>query len=319
MGYCVLETTNFQFPTQKSVYHGKVRDVYDMGEFLLFIATDRYSAFDRSLALVPHKGELLTAISRWWFEQTSQIIKNHVIDYPDQQVTRGRKYRVLPIEMIVRGYITGVTNTSLWHIYQEGRRDFGEFRLPDGLHKNDKLPQPVLTPTTKFETHDRPLTPKEAIAEGLIEASTWQRLQDVALELFSFGQKVARSKGLILVDTKYEFGVDEKGELILIDELHTPDSSRYWRADTYERQIKAGEEPDNYDKEFLRLWFKSRFDPYDETDKAVPKPPKSIINELTKRYVYVYERLSGERFQPSTQPALARIEKNIKKSLGFAQ
>jgi phosphoribosylaminoimidazole-succinocarboxamide synthase len=310
-----LQKTNFSFPKQKNVYHGKVRDVYDLGESMLFVATDRYSAFDRNLAFIPHKGELVTAVSRWWFDQTKSIVKNHVIDYPDPNVTWGKKYRVVPIEMIVRGYITGVTNTSLWHNYSEGQRDFGVFTLPEGLKKNQKLPEPVLTPTTKFEKHDRPLTPQEAVDEGLIDSQLWENLQRIALELFTSGQKIAEQKGLILVDTKYEFGLDDKNNIVLIDEIHTPDSSRYWRADTYEKSLENNEEPDNYDKEFLRLWYKKQGDPY--KDASLPNPTPEIIDELSSRYVYVYEHLSGDKFKPTdTSVDIAgRIEANILKAL----
>ncbi|HVS58500.1 MAG TPA: phosphoribosylaminoimidazolesuccinocarboxamide synthase [Candidatus Saccharimonadales bacterium] len=307
----IIDATDFHFPGQQAVYHGKVRDVYDLGKSLLLVATDRYSAFDRNLALIENKGALLTAISRWWFEQTASIIKNHIIGYPDPNVAWGNKYKVVPIEMVVRGYITGVTNTSLWHNYSEGQRDFGDFVLPDGLHKNQQLPEPVLTPTTKFEKHDRPLTPKEAVAEGLVDQKVWEQMQRVALELFNFGQKTAEAKGLILVDTKYEFGQDEDGNLVLIDEIHTPDSSRYWLPNTYQQKIDDGEEPDNYDKEFLRLWFKARFDPYAD-EATAPEPPQEILDELIRRYAYVYEQLSGSPFRPDDNPdPLSRIEQNI--------
>jgi phosphoribosylaminoimidazole-succinocarboxamide synthase len=310
-----LEKTDFSLPNQKGVYHGKVRDVYDLGDSLMFVATDRYSAFDRNLALIPHKGQLVTAISRWWFEQTKSIVANHVIDYPDPNVTWGKKYKVIPIEMIVRGYITGVTNTSLWHNYSNGQRDFGIFTLPEGLTKNQKLPEPVLTPTTKFEKHDRPLTPQEAVEEDLIDQKIWDQLQKIALELFKFGQETADGKGLILVDTKYEFGQDEQGNIVLIDEIHTPDSSRYWRKDTYQKNLDAGKEPDNYDKEFLRLWYKEQGDPYAE--QPLPDPSEQIINELSSRYVYVYEKLSGQKFEKSEpdDDLINRIEKNIKRAL----
>jgi len=314
MNRSVIDDTNFQFSNQIALYHGKVRDVYDLSDTLLMVATDRYSAFDRNLALVPHKGELLTAISGWWFDQTKHIVPNHIKSYPDPNVTWCNKYKVLPLEMIVRGYITGVTNTSLWHTYSAGQRDFGDFTLPDGLTKNQKLPNPVLTPTTKFEAHDRPLTPKEAVAEGLINADTWEKAQDIALKLFIFGQKTAEAKGLILVDTKYEFGVDEQNNLVLIDEIHTPDSSRYWRIDKYQQQIENGQEPDNYDKEFMRLWFKARFDPYKDT--PAPEPPEEILEELANRYSYVYERLTGKEFIPTSDgDPLTRIEANVRAAL----
>jgi phosphoribosylaminoimidazole-succinocarboxamide synthase len=311
----LITETNFSFPGQTAVYHGKVRDVYDMGDSLLFVASDRYSAFDRNLALVPNKGHLLTAISKWWFEQTADIVPNHIISYPDPNVAWGKKYTVVPIEMIVRGYITGVTNTSLWHTYSAGQRDYGEFTLPEGLRKNQKLPHPVLTPTTKFEAHDRNLTPKEAVAEGLVDEAIWAQLQNIALELFTFGQKTAAEKGLILVDTKYEFGTDEAGNVFLIDEIHTPDSSRYWRADTYQASLDAGQEPDNYDKEYLRLWYKARFDPYAEG--VAPEVPAEAIAELETRYRYVFETLTGQPFEPATADGdvLARIETNVLQAL----
>jgi phosphoribosylaminoimidazole-succinocarboxamide synthase len=310
-----IASTDFSFPGQMGVYHGKVRDVYDFGDSLMLVATDRYSAFDRNLALIPYKGEVVTAVSRWWFEQTEAIIKNHIIGYPDPNVAWCKKYTVVPIEMIVRGYITGVTNTSLWYTYSQGQRDYGEFTLPEGLHKNQKLPEAVLTPTTKFEKHDRPLTPQEAVQEGLVDADVWERMKRVALELFRFGQETAEAKGLILVDTKYEFGLDEQNNLVLIDELHTPDSCRYWIPDTYQQKIDKGEEPDNYDKEYLRLWFKERFDPYKD-NAAAPTAPDEVINELSNRYIYVYEHLTGQTFV-RTQDAdpVARIETNITKAL----
>lgn len=310
----VIEETNFKLPGQKSMYRGKVRDVYDLGNSLMMVASDRYSAFDRNLALVPYKGQLITAISKWWFEQTSSIVKNHIKSFPDPNVTWSNKYKVIPIEMIVRGYITGVTSTSLWHNYSEGQRDFGVFKLPEGLRKNQELPEPVLTPTTKFEKHDRPLTPQEAVDEGFIDSRLWGNLQGVALELFKFGQKTAEVKGLILVDTKYEFGIDDNNNVILIDEIHTPDSSRYWRVDSYEQKIKEGKEPDNYDKEFLRLWYKERSDPY--KDKQLPSPSKEILRELSNRYIYIYETLSGNKFdKPSEENPVKRIEVNILKAL----
>lgn len=314
MSETIIEGTDFRLPGQQAVYHGKVRDVYDFGDRLMMVASDRYSAFDRNLALVPHKGELLTATSKWWFEQTKSIVPNHIISYPDANVAYCKKYQVIPIEMVVRGYITGVTNTSLWHTYSEGQRDYGEFTLPDGLKKNDKLPEPVLTPTTKFEAHDRNLTPAEAVAEGLLSADVWERLRDIALNLFRFGQQTAEARGLLLVDTKYEFGLDEDGNIVLIDEIHTQDSSRYWLPDTYAERIAAGQEPDNYDKEFLRLWFKSRFDPY--ADSEAPAVPEEIIAELVRRYVYVYEKLTGTPFVPSADAnPLARIEANLRNVL----
>lgn len=309
-----IASTAFNFPGQRAVYNGKVRDVYDFDATIMMVATDRYSAFDRNLAIIPDKGQLLTQISRWWFEQTADIIKNHIKSYPDLNVAWCHKYKVVPIEMVVRGYITGVTSTSLWHNYSRGQRDFGDFVLPEGLSKNQKLPLAVLTPTTKFEAHDRNLKPQEAVKEGLIEAAIWEKMKNVSLKLFRFGQQTAAQKGLILVDTKYEFGLDENQNLVLIDEIHTPDSSRYWLAETYQQRIDEGNEPDYYDKEFLRLWFKDRFNPY--TDAEAPEVPADMIDELRRRYIFMYERLTGEKFQPDTSGnPIARIEKNIRAAL----
>lgn len=314
MSGTILEGTDFTLPGCEKVYHGKVRDVYDFGDQIMLVASDRYSAFDRILATVPNKGALLTATSQWWFEQTASIVTNHIISYPDPNVAYCHKYEVIPLEMVVRGYITGVTNTSLWHTYSAGQRDYGTFHLPDGLKKNDALPQPVLTPTTKFEVHDRNLTPAEALAEGLLKDEVWQRVSEIALELFRFGQKTAEAKGLLLVDTKYEFGLTPEGEIILIDEIHTQDSSRYWLGASYAQRIAAGEEPENYDKEFLRLWFKERFDPY--ADEPAPQVPAEVIAELERRYRFVYERLTGTPFaEPDTADIIKRIETNLRNAL----
>ena len=310
----ILSSTNYQLPGQKAVYHGKVRDVYDMGDTLLFVTTDRYSAFDRNLAVIPNKGALLSSITKWWFEQTKNIVNNHIISYPDANVIWCKKYKVLPLEVVVRGYITGVTNTSLWQTYQDGQRDYGEFILPDGLKKNDKLPYPVLTPTTKFEKHDRNLTPEKAVKEGLIDKKNWQDVQKIALKLFTFGQNIASKKGLILVDTKYEFGIDKDNNIVLIDEIHTPDSSRYWLASSYKERLQQNLEPENYDKEYLRLWFRDKFNPY--KDKDAPVVPQKVINELEKRYKFIYKQLTGKTFIPPTRNNINKdIEQNILKAL----
>ena len=256
----ILAKTNFENLGKK--YVGKVRDVYSQDDKVILISTDRYSAFDRNLALIPCKGQVLTGVSKFWFEQTKDIITNHVMDFPDPNVIVGKKCKVIPVEVVLRAYITGVTGTSLWTLYQKGVRDFGDFTLPNGMHKNQKLSKVILTPTTKFEEHDRPLSSKEIIYGGYMTKDQWEKVADISLKLFKRGQEVALSKGLILVDCKYEFGLTPEGEIILIDEIHTPDSSRYWQAKTYEKRIKNGLEPENFDKEFLRLWFKENCDPY---------------------------------------------------------
>ena len=305
----ILEKTNFKNLGEK--YTGKVRDVYNQEGKVILISTDRYSAFDRNLALIPYKGQVLTGVSQFWFEQTKDIVPNHVIDFPDPNVVVGRKCTVLPIEMIVRGYITGVTGTSLWTLYKKGQRDFGDFVLPDGMKKNQKLDEPVLTPTTKFEEHDRPLSSKDIIYGNYLTREQWDNVADLALKLFKRGQEVAFNHGLILVDTKYEFGITDEGKIILIDEIHTPDSSRYWQAKTYEDRIAKGMEPENFDKEFLRLWFKENCDPY--KDEVLPEAPEELVEELSRRYVQIYEQITGLAFKIETGDIEKRIENNLKK------
>src|SRR3989344_3829449 len=304
----ILEKTDFKNLGEK--YVGKVRDVYIQPDRVIMVSTDRYSAFDRNLALIPCKGQVLTQVSKFWFEQTKDIVPNHVIDFPDPNVVVGKKCKVLPIEIVPRGYITGVTGTSLWTLYQKGQRDFGDFVLPDGMKKNQKLDNPVLTPTTKDDTHDRPLTTKDIIEQKIVPEELWKELADTAIKLFKRGRELALEHGLILVDTKYEFGLGDDGKLMLIDEIHTPDSSRYWQADSYQARIDAGQEPQNFDKEFLRLWFKEHSDPY--KDEKLPEAPPDMGAELSGRYIQIYEQITGQKFETDlTTPILERIEKNL--------
>jgi len=306
----VLMETNFTFLGEKKV--GKVRDVYVGKDKITLISTDRHSSFDRIIAHIPFKGEVLNRTSLFWFEETRDIIPNHIISTPDPNVVVVKKCKVVPIEMVVRGYITGVTSTSLWTHYQAGKRDFGDFTLPDGMKKNQKLEEPVLTPTTKSEDHDRPLTSGEILKEGIVSKDLWKKMAETAMALFKRGQEVALRRGLLLVDTKYEFGLDEKGELTLIDEIHTPDSSRWWKAISYEGRFNAGEEPEYFDKEFLRLWFKDNCDPY--KDKVLPKAPEHLVAELSRRYIEIYKMLTGKTFDHDlTQSTLERITKNLAK------
>ncbi|MBI5139635.1 phosphoribosylaminoimidazolesuccinocarboxamide synthase [Candidatus Nomurabacteria bacterium] len=305
----ILEKTDFKNLGEK--YVGKVRDVYNQKDKVIMISTDRYSAFDRNLALIPCKGQVLTQTSKFWFEQTKDIVQNHVIEFPDPNVVVGKKCTVLPVEMVVRGYITGVTGTSTWTLYKDGKRDFGDFILPDGMKKNQKFDTPVLTPTTKFEEHDRNLTSKMVVEEKLMDKETWEKVSDIALKLFTRGQEVALKRGLILVDTKYEFGLDKKGEITLIDEIHTPDSSRYWQANSYQARIDQGLEPENFDKEFLRLWFKDNCDPY--KDERLPEAPREMVEELSRRYVKICEQITGVPFVMEVGDIPKRIENNLKK------
>lgn len=289
---------------------GKVRDIYIQKDRLILVSTDRHSSFDRIIAHVPGKGEALTQISAFWFEATKDIVQNHVIAIPSPNAVVAKRCTVVPIEVVVRGYITGVTGTSLWTKYEGGERDFGDFTLPDGLRKNQKLPHPLLTPTTKSDEHDRPISGKEIVAEKIVEETLWRDIERVAIALFERGQAIAAERGLILVDTKYEFGIDAGGKLMLIDEIHTPDSSRYWKMDTYDERFGKGEEPEYFDKEFLRLWFKEHSDPY--KDKVLPDAPKELVAELARRYAEIYETLTGKPFVFHGGPdALAKIEKDL--------
>ena len=294
---------------------GKVRDQYDLGDKIVLITTDRQSAFDRVLAAIPFKGQVLNQASVWWFNQTENIIPNHLIATPDPNVIVAKKCSVFPIEFVVRGYITGTTNTSLWTVYNSGSREYCGNTLPEGLIKNQKLKNNMLTPTTKDEHHDRPIAPEEIVSEGLMTHEDWEYCSSVALELFTFGQQQAVKHGLILVDTKYEMGRDEDGNIVLIDEIHTPDSSRYWINESYETRMAAGEEPKNIDKEFLRLWFVEHCDPYN--DAELPPAPTDLVIELSSRYIYLYETITGEQFTlpPDGEMILDRIVSNLKEYL----
>jgi phosphoribosylaminoimidazole-succinocarboxamide synthase len=304
----VLKETHLDFVGPRKV--GKVRDIYEQPNRLVLVTTDRHSSFDRIIAHVPHKGQVLNQISGFWFSKTADIVKNHVIAIPDPNVTVGRKCRVIPVEAVVRGYITGVTDTSLWTHYSKGRRDFGNFVLPDALKKNQRLDKPVFTPSTKQDTHDRTMSPQEIVAEGFATRELIERVERTALALYARGAAIALAQGLILVDTKYEFGLDDKGELVLIDEIHTPDSSRYWQANSFESRFRAGQEPDYFDKEFLRLWFKDHSDPYN--DAVLPDAPAELVEELSRRYVQMYEQITGVQFIPAEQPAEPRIARALR-------
>jgi phosphoribosylaminoimidazole-succinocarboxamide synthase len=289
-----------------------VRDQYDLGNKVALITTDRQSAFDRVLASVPFKGQVLNLTSAWWFEQTKDIIPNHVIDVPDPNVTLAKICDVFPIEFVVRGYITGSTSTALWTVYNNGDREYCGNTLPEGLVKNQKLVANMLTPTTKEEHHDRPIAPDEIVSEGWMTKEDWDYCSYKAQELFAFGQKKAAENGMILVDTKYEMGRDADGTIRLIDEIHTPDSSRYWIAETYDERMAVGENPQNIDKEFLRLWFVDNCDPYN--DETLPDAPEELVTELSCRYIYLYETITGAAFPfPSVgKPVLERINENLK-------
>lgn len=304
-----LTTTNLPLPHAKK-YTGKVRDTYDLSPadpngHLLLLTTDRQSGFDRLLGAIPFKGQVLNRTSLFWFEATQHLVPNHVLSSPHANALLARKCRVLPIEFVVRGYLTGSTDTSIWTKYQSGERSFpspegADTTLPEGMRKNQPLPSTLITPTTKETSHDRPITPAEIVSQKWLTQAQWDFCCAAALELFAFGQETAAKQGLILVDTKYEFGLDSDGGIRLIDEVHTPDSSRYWLADTYAERLAANQEPDMIDKEFFRLWFRARCDPY--KDPTLPTPPPDLIAELASRYIQLFERITAQTFTPDLRP-----------------
>ena len=293
---------------------GKVRVSYAYGDGLrLFITTDRLSAFDRVIAGVPYKGQVLNQLSAWWFERTADVVANHLVDVPDPNVLVARAAQPLPVEVVVRGYITGVTSTSLWRQYADGARTIYGYHFSENLRKNTDLPSAIITPTTKAEHggHDEPLSPSDVARKGLVAPALWRKVEDAALELFARGQEIARQSGLILADTKYEFGTTPTGELLLIDEVHTPDSSRYWVADSYEQRMSSAEEPESLDKEVVRrALIEAGYD-----GQGMPPTLEAAVWEATsRRYVDAYERLTGLTFQPGSYP----VEDRIREVIGHA-
>jgi len=300
-------------PELPNHYSGKVRDNYDLPDGRrVIIATDRLSAFDRILCAVPFKGQVLTQTARFWFEATRDICPNHVLDYPDPNVVIARRLDILPVELVVRDYLAGTTGTSVLTLYKAGQREMYGLRLPDGLRDNQRLPHPILTPTSKaFDgAHDAPLTPAEIVSRGLATAAQWAQLIDYALALFARGQAMAAQRGLILVDTKYEFGTDTDGRIVLADEIHTPDSSRYWRADSYEARFAAGERPESFDKDFVRNWVAARCDPYRD---AIPAIPEDLVLATAAVYIQAFETITGQTFHlpDDTGPVLDRVRANL--------
>ena len=294
--------------------HGKVRDWYSLkGQRRLIVTSDRLSAFDRNLAMVPYKGQVLNQLAAWWFEQTKDVIPNHLLSIPDPNCAVVQEVEPLPIEVIVRGYITGVTSTALWYSYNLGEREIYGYRFPEGLRKNQQLPAAIITPTTKggVTGHDERLTCAEVVEKGYLPQADWDVIQSSALQIFQRGQEVTARAGLILVDTKYEFGRTSDGEIILIDEVHTPDSSRFWKADNYTERFDQGMEPENFDKEFIRMAFTELG--Y-RGDGEPPQVPEQLWVQASQRYIQIYEMLTGLTFDPATYPAEARIQKNLQKA-----
>ena len=290
-----------------TMMRGKVRDVIDLGDEIALIATDRLSAFDHVLGTVPYRGQVLNQLAGWWFERIDDLVPSHVVSIPDPNVTIGRKCRTLPVEVVVRGRLSGSTSTALWTKYAAGERTIYGLDFPDGMQKNDPLFEAVITPTTKAEqgAHDEPITEREIVDRGLVDADLWDEVRTIALAVFARGVELAAGAGLVLVDTKYEFGLDAEGTLTIIDEVHTPDSSRFWRASTMESQRAAGDEPENLDKEYVRLAYAR--DGYAGIGDPPPLGP-GLALEAAGVYQETFEALTGTVFDPGEYPAGPRVQ-----------
>ncbi len=306
--------TEAHFPELPNYYKGKVRENYDLPDgWRILISTDRQSAFDQVLAAVPFKGQVLTQTARFWFENTADICPNHVLDYPDPNVVVGQRLDMLPIEVVVRDFLTGSTDTSIWSMYKAGKRAMYGLDFPNGMLKNDRLDATVLTPTTKAMEaggHDHPISPAEIVAQGLLTQAQWDKVAKISLALFARGRDIAARNGLILVDTKFEFGTDKEGRITLADEILTPDSSRYWKADSYAGRHARGAEPDSLDKEFLRLWIASRCAPYKD---PIPAIPDDTLVDFSRRYIALFEAVTGKAFEapPRGEAVKDRIRRNL--------
>jgi phosphoribosylaminoimidazole-succinocarboxamide synthase len=304
-----LESTSFDVLGHK--YEGKVRDNYTTADGRRYIVvTDRISAFDRVLGTLPLKGQILNQLAAFWFERTKHVAPNHVISIPDPNVLEARECTPLPVEMVMRSYVTGVTSTSIWTHYQKGARVFCGHRLPDGLRKNERLPAPILTPSTKAEKgdHDVSASREEILAMGRISAKDFDAAAEMASALFAHGQKWCAERGLILVDTKYEFGKDKDGNIVVIDEIHTPDSSRFWFSSTYDERFASGQDPESFDKEYVRRYlagigFKG--------DGPIPPIPDDVRVEATRRYLEAFEKITGRPFEANLEDPKVRIPRNL--------
>ena len=307
-----------RIPELPNPYFGKVRDCYDLpddgvnGARRILIASDRISAFDRILACIPFKGQALTQIARHWFDRTADICPKHVLAYPDPNVVIGKRLEILPVEVVVRGYLAGSTSTSILTRYRKSEREIYGHRFPDGLRPNQPLPEAIVTPTSKaFDGgHDEPLTGAEILSQGLLTQAQWDKVQDYALALFARGRAEAAERGLILVDTKYEFGVDADGAILLADEIHTPDSSRYWLARGYEAAFEQGARPPSFDKDVIRSWVEARCDPYSD---PLPHIPEDLIAATARVYADAFQAITGRPFEPDLtgETPLERVRANL--------
>lgn len=299
-------------PELPNHYRGKVRDCYDTPyDTRIIITSDRISAFDRILTTIPLKGQALTQMAKYWFEHTADICPNHVVSYPDPNVVIGKRLTIMPVEIVVRDYMTGSTGTSIWPMYKSGKREMYGITFPEGLRENQKLPETIITPTSKaFDAgHDEPLSAAEIVEQKLLTQEQWDTVSNYALKLFARGREMAAKQGLILVDTKYEFGFDADGNIILADEIHTPDSSRYWFLESYADRFAKGEKPESFDKDFVRTWVNARCDPYKDD---IPTIPDDIRIKAAEIYIGAFERITGLKFEfPEIGNALERIKKSI--------
>jgi phosphoribosylaminoimidazole-succinocarboxamide synthase len=300
-------------PELPNHYRGKVRENYDLSDGRrILITTDRLSAFDRILTALPFKGQVLTQTARFWFEATKDICANHVLEYPDPNVVVAKRLTIMPVEIVVRDYMAGTTGTSIWSMYKKGRREMYGHRFPDGMRENQRLATPIITPTTKaFDAgHDEELTATEIVGQKLLTRAQWDEVSDKALALFARGRAMAAERGLILVDTKYEFGFDEAGDILLADEIHTPDSSRYWFAGSYPARFAAGERPESFDKDFVRSWVTARCDPYTQD---IPEIPGDVVLQAARVYIEAGETITGQPFVVPAEaiPVLDRIRANL--------
>ena len=302
-----ITKTNYTFPGQKSIYVGKVRDVYNIDhKYLVMVVTDRISAFDVVLPRgIPYKGQVLNQIASRFLDATADIVPNWKVSSPDPMVTIGHMAEPFKVEMVIRGYLTG----HAWREYKSGKRSLSGMPMPEGMVENQRFPEPIITPTTKAEAgHDLDISREEIISQGIIPEKEYQLLEHYTRKLFERGTDIAASKGLILVDTKYEFGRAPDGRILLIDEVHTPDSSRYWKAETYAQRILDGLEPENFDKEFVRLEYTAQG--Y-RGDGDPPEMPADLWVSVAERYIILYERLTGKTFEPGKYPVGPRLEENL--------
>ena len=306
----VLKGTDF--PDLGEKYEGKVRDNYSKDGRRILVVTDRLSAFDRIITLIPFKGQVLNQMAKFWFEKTTDIVGNHVIDFPDPNVVLAKECQALPVEMVVRGYLTGVTTTSAWHHYEKGDRNFCGNVLPDGMKKNQRFEQAILTPSTKAAQgdHDESVSREEILKRGELSEEDFDFMADVSMKLYQRGVEIAAKQGIILVDTKYEFGKDADGNIVLIDEIHTPDSSRFWYANEYEQRLESGEEQKKIDKEYVREWLA---DKGFVGEGEIPEIPDDVQVETARRYIEAYELITGHGFEAEVGDVATRLEENLSK------